>query len=99
MASLQKTAKSSVDKAKLNYQYNKAKDNMLDAHEQYRQNHQEMTDQEIRDKERELLEKDINTITDAEEKNLAEHLQAYQKVQGVLEQKDPAKSVMDELKQ
>ena len=97
-ASLQKTAKSTIENAKLKHQYTNAKDNVVDAHEQYRQNHQEMTDEEIRNKEQELLGKDIDSITDAEERNLAEHLKAYEQVQGIMGQKDPRKSVMDELK-
>ena len=42
---VQDTSKRAIDNARLNHQYNRSQDDLLDAHEQYKQNHTDMTDQ------------------------------------------------------
>ncbi len=73
------------------------KDDLLDAYQDYKED-KGLSAEEMLSKSEELLNTDLNDITDEEDRNFAEWLQAGENVQKILGEKDAKKSVMDILR-
>lgn len=91
--------KKKADEMRLASRVKEKKERALDAYQDYKENHG-LSSEEMIEKSKELLNTDINDITDAEERNLAQHLQGYketQKILGIEEDDKASSAVMKEL--
>lgn len=68
-------------------------DSVLDAYQDYKESHG-LSDEDMLDKCQELQNTDINSISDEQDRNLAEHLQATKSMYKTLGSDDPEKDLM-----
>lgn len=93
-----KGAKGKIDKARLNSKVKQRKEEMLDAMQSF-QEKKGYSDYEMQQLGNKLLGADIDSITDEDERILAEFIQANKQTQKIIGAKDPNKVVQNQLKE